>query len=124
MTVMEGARSINWLEILAWSGLTLLLLTLIGSAISHIWRALLTRLKVLETWRESHQAAHQSSEVETKLQLRDLQNESKNHTAILEKLGKQFEAMDGQLRELIALVGNRRRTSTWANIERLKVTPT
>lgn len=122
--MMDGARSINWLEASAWVGLTLLLLTLIGSAIAHIWRNLLTRMKALEAWRETHQAVHQSSELETKLQLRDLQNESKTHTAILEKLGKQFEAVDGQLRELIAIIGNRRRTTSWSTIERLKVKPT
>lgn len=121
---MDGVRAINWLEIMAWTGLTLLLLTLIGTALSHIWRAVLGRLKALETWRESHQAAHQSSEVETKLQLRDLQNESKNHTVILEKLGKQFEAMEGLMRELISMGGQRRRVISWSNVERLKTRPT
>jgi hypothetical protein len=124
MTLMDGARSINWLEILAWTGLTLLLLTLIGATISHIWRAVLNRLRALEIWRESHQSAHQSVELEIKLQLRDIQNKSENHTVILEKLGKQFEAMEGLMHELIAMGGNRRRPASWSTIERLKVRPT
>ena len=104
--MIEGARSINWLEAAAWAALTLLLITLMGSAVRHIWTAALVRVRELEKWREHHQEAHQTLEMEIKLQLRDLQNESKNHTSILEKLGE-------QLRDLAEMAGIRRRKMSW-----------
>ncbi|MDP1832639.1 MAG: hypothetical protein Q8K67_11315 [Geothrix sp.] len=97
-------RSITWLEVIAWGGLTLLLLSLLGVALRYVWMDKVRRIQCLEAWRERHEAG----ETQMLLVVRDLQNESRNHTKILERMEKQFEGMGNQLRDVAALVGNRR----------------
>lgn len=104
---MMGAdvRTINWLEVAAWIGLTVLLLGTLGAILRHLWTALLARIATLETWRENHER----SDVKVLLEIRDLQNESRNHTKILERMEKNFEAMARKLGDVAAMVGDHRR---------------
>lgn len=97
-------RSITWLEVIAWGGLTLLLLSLLGVALRYVWMDKVRRIKALEDWRERHEA----EEIQMLLAVRDVQNESRHQTKILDRLEKQFEGMGNQLRDVAALVGNRR----------------
>lgn len=98
-------RTINWLEVTAWIGITVLLLTLLGVALRHVWADKVRRIETLETWRERHEA----SDVKVLLEIRDLQNESRNHTKILERMEKNFDAMARKLGDVAAMVGDHRR---------------
>lgn len=98
-------RTINWLEVAAWIGLTVLLLGTLGAVLRHLWMSLLARIATLETWRQNHEA----SDVKVLLEIRDLQNESRNHTKILERMEKNFDAMARKLGDVAAMVGDHRR---------------
>jgi hypothetical protein len=99
---MNDVRTINWLEVTAWFGLTAMLLLMLGVALRNVWEDKVRRIEALESWRTLHEAA----ELETKLLMRDLQHESKGHTDILKRMEKQIQ-------DVAALVGNRRRADRW-----------
>ena len=98
-------RTINWLEVAAWIGLTVLLLTLLGNAVRHIWAEKVRRIEALEKWRERHEA----DETNMLLEIRDLQNETKHHTEILERMERLFESVTEQLGDLAIMAGAHRR---------------
>lgn len=98
-------RTINWLEVAAWIGLTVLLLTALGAALRHVWAANVRRIEALEKWRERHEA----DETNMLLEIRDLQNETKHHTEILERMERLFESVTTQLGDLALMVGAHRR---------------
>lgn len=90
-------RSINWLEVVAWCGLTILLLSLLGVAMRNVWEDKIRRIEALEAWR----ALHEAQEIDQKLMSRDIQHEMRSHTEILKRMEK-------QIHDVAALVGNRR----------------
>lgn len=79
-------------------GLTLVLFALLGTSLKHVWEDKVRRIEVLEAWR----AEHEKEGTNLLLVIRDLENESKNHTLILER-------MERQIMDMAATVGNRRR---------------
>lgn len=100
-------RSIDWLEVTAWMGLTLVLLSLLATSMRHVWEDKVRRIEALEAWR----AEHEKGETNFQLVIRDLQNESKNHTLILER-------MERQIMDVAALVGNRRHEDrSWEGLD-------
>lgn len=91
-------KSINWIEAAAWIGLTVLLLGMLGAALRHVWADKVRRIEALEAWRERREV----SETAVLLAINSLQNETKSHTKVLERMEK-------QLADVAVLVGNHRR---------------